>query len=50
MWEGLLEMNMDQTPRDFLIRHADKIQYVNVETPDILADLDTPDDYRASRP
>jgi molybdenum cofactor cytidylyltransferase len=36
--------------RDFLNRHAGEIQYVELDTPTILADLDTPEDYRASHP
>jgi len=50
LWDELLEMSPDQTPRDFLNKHASVIHYVNVETADVLADLDTPDDYRAARP
>jgi len=50
LWKELLEMSLSNTPRDFLNTHASDIQYVNVDTPSILADLDTPEDYRASRP
>ena len=50
LWNAILELKPPQTPRDFLNQYADKIQYVNVETPTILADLDTPEDYRNSRP
>jgi molybdenum cofactor cytidylyltransferase len=50
LWNELLEINPSQTPRDFLNAHAADIQYVEVDTPSILADLDTPEDYRASRP
>jgi molybdenum cofactor cytidylyltransferase len=50
LWEDLLEMDPPKSPRDFLIGHADDIHYVNVETPSILADLDTPEDYHVSRP
>jgi molybdenum cofactor cytidylyltransferase len=49
-WEDLFEMHPPESPRDFLNRHADDIHYVNVDTSSILADLDTPDDYRASHP
>lgn len=49
LWSELLEMRSSQTPRDFLNAHAADIQYVDVDTPSILADLDTPEDYRASR-
>jgi CTP:molybdopterin cytidylyltransferase MocA len=50
LWEDLLEMHPPESPRDFLNRHADDIHYVNVDTSSILADLDTPDDYRTSHP
>ena len=50
MWSELLEMSPQRSPRDFLNQHAKEIEYVQVETPSILADLDTMDDYRKSRP
>jgi molybdenum cofactor cytidylyltransferase len=50
LWGELLEMGPGASPRDFLNKHAEQIQYVNVYTPSILADLDTPQDYLASRP
>jgi len=48
-WMDLLELHPSQTPRDFLDAHRRDIQYVEVDAPSILADLDTPEDYRASR-
>ncbi|MGE5774881.1 MAG: nucleotidyltransferase family protein [Chloroflexota bacterium] len=50
LWNELLEMNPPESPRDFLNRHTSEIHYVEVDTPSILADLDTPDDYQKSRP
>lgn len=50
LWEDLLEMHPPQTPRDFLNRYAEDISYVNVDHPSVLTDLDTPEDYQASRP
>lgn len=50
LWESLLALGPSQTPRDFLNTHADQIHYVDVNTPSILADLDTPEDYLKSRP
>jgi molybdenum cofactor cytidylyltransferase len=50
LWQEILELQPPETPRDFLNSHAHKIQYVNVDTPTVLADLDTPDDYQNSRP
>ena len=46
LWKELIEMNATQTPRDFLNAHSNNIQYVEMDTPSILADLDTPKDYR----
>ena len=43
-------MRAPESPRDFLNRHAPEIEYVNLETPSILTDIDTPDDYLKSRP
>lgn len=50
LWKDILEMNEIGSPRDFLNRHAAEIDYVPVQTPSILADLDTPDDYQRARP
>ena len=49
-WGEILGLKPPETLRDFLNRHADAIQYVKLDTPTILADLDTPEDYRNSRP
>jgi len=50
LWEEILSMCAPETPRDFLNRHAAEIEYVNVNSPSILSDLDTPEDYLQSRP
>lgn len=50
LWQDLLDMQSPHSPRDFLNAHADHIRYVDVDTPSILADLDTPEDYQAARP
>jgi molybdenum cofactor cytidylyltransferase len=50
LWSELLELEAAQSPRDFLNRHGDEIRYVQVDTPSILADLDTPQDYQSARP
>ncbi len=50
LWNELLQMKPPESPRDFLNRHAAEIHYVEVDTPSILVDLDTPDDYQKSRP
>lgn len=50
LWQELLEMKPPRSPRDFLSGHTGEIHYVEVDTPSILADLDTPEDYRNARP
>ncbi len=50
LWDELLQMKSPESPRDFLNRHANDIHYVEIDSPSILADLDTPDDYQKSRP
>lgn len=50
LWGEILGMNENQTPRDFLNQYANEIKYVNVDTPTILQDLDTPDDYLKYKP
>ncbi len=41
-------MRAPETPRDFLNRHAKTIDYLVVDTPTVLQDIDTPDEYRAA--
>lgn len=50
LWETLLNYQPPQTMRDFLHAHRDLIHYVNVSTPTILMDLDTPEDYERHTP
>jgi molybdenum cofactor cytidylyltransferase len=50
LWDELLTMNANQSPRDFLNKHAGEIEYVNLDTPTILQDLDTPEDYLKYKP
>jgi molybdenum cofactor cytidylyltransferase len=50
LWDEILKMKENQTPRDFLNKHADEIEYVNLDTPTILQDLDTPEDYLKYKP
>jgi molybdenum cofactor cytidylyltransferase len=50
LWNKLLELKSPGSPRDFLNKHAREIRYVEVDTPSILADLDTPEDYQKSHP
>lgn len=50
LWTEILEMRPQQSPRDFLHGHAQEIDYVQVQTSSILADIDTLEDYQRSRP
>jgi molybdenum cofactor cytidylyltransferase len=50
LWNEVLKMETQQTPRDFLNEHAAEIQYVQVDTASVLADLDTIEEYRKARP
>jgi molybdenum cofactor cytidylyltransferase len=50
LWEEVLDLRPPESPRDFLNRHASEIDYVDVDNPSILADLDTFEDYLKSRP
>jgi molybdenum cofactor cytidylyltransferase len=50
LWKEILALKPPESLRDFLNRHSGEIHYVRVETPSILADLDTPEDYHRSRP
>src|SRR5215216_3467264 len=49
LWSEILALRPPESPRDFLNRHTNEIHYVSVDTPSILADLDTPEDYQRSR-
>jgi len=49
LWHEIFEMKSPESPREFLNRHAKEIKYINVDTPSVLADLDTPEDYLKSR-
>jgi molybdenum cofactor cytidylyltransferase len=46
LWDEFLALKSPQSARDFLNHHMELINYVNVDDPSILADLDTPADYQ----
>jgi molybdenum cofactor cytidylyltransferase len=50
LWDEILHMREDETMRDLLNNHKDEILYVECDTPSILQDLDTPDDYLKYKP
>jgi molybdenum cofactor cytidylyltransferase len=49
-WSEILQMGRDETLRNFLASHAQGIDYLIVDTPAILSDLDTPQDYQREKP
>jgi molybdenum cofactor cytidylyltransferase len=49
-WAEIQAMGPPETMRDFLNQRADEIHYVSVDTPSILQDLDTPQDYQEGKP
>jgi len=50
MWNQILSLTPPQTLRDFNNNNRDRIRYLVVDTPSILQDLDTPEDYETQRP
>ena len=50
LWNELLEMKSPQSPRDFFRIHADEIKHIEVDTPTIVEDVDTPQDYAKFKP
>jgi molybdenum cofactor cytidylyltransferase len=48
--EELLSLTDNETLRTLLTRHAGRIRHVTVDTPAILSDMDTPQEYDAIRP
>jgi CTP:molybdopterin cytidylyltransferase MocA len=50
LWADLLALRGPDTARDFLNLHSHQIQYVEVDSTSILADVDTPSDYAREKP
>lgn len=48
LWMQII--NTSKTLRDVLRSNTDVVNYLTVDTPSILADLDTPDDYQRAKP
>lgn len=46
LWQALRLLSADQTMRDFLHQQQNQIHYLVVNSPSILQDMDTPEDYR----
>jgi molybdenum cofactor cytidylyltransferase len=50
LWHDILDLSPPENLRDFMQRNAGHISYMNVDTPSVLQDLDTPQDYEAQQP
>lgn len=50
LWDEILSLQAPSSMRDFLNAHQTEIHYVNCDTPDILQDLDTMEDYLKYKP
>jgi molybdenum cofactor cytidylyltransferase len=50
LWAEVLNLHPPETLRDFMRRHAGDIYYLIVDTPSIVQDLDTPEDYSREKP
>lgn len=50
LFSALLDIRPPATLRDFLFEHANEIEYLTVDNPSILQDLDTPEDYQRLAP
>ena len=46
LWDEILKMTPPRSMRDFLDNHHEAIEYINIDAPGILDDLDTPEDYQ----
>ena len=46
----VLSLQPPASLRDFLRENAGQIQYLVVDTPSVLQDIDTPEDYQRLRP
>ena len=50
LWGEVLQMTAPESMRDFLNKHKSEILYVDINSPSILQDLDTPEDYLKLKP
>lgn len=50
LWKGIFSLKPKETMRNFLSKNRDLIFYIEVKTPSILLDIDTPDEYENSHP
>ncbi len=50
LWGEVLKMASPESMRDFLNKHPNDILYLDTNTPSVLQDLDTPEDYLKYKP
>ncbi len=50
LWPSIFELEPGKTMRDVINQYSEQIQYLDVNTPSVLRDLDTPEDYQRERP
>jgi molybdenum cofactor cytidylyltransferase len=50
LWDDVLSLPAEATMRDFLSGHSDDIRYVLVNTPTVVEDMDTPEEYEKVKP
>ena len=50
LWADVLQMRAPDSMREFLNKHGNDIFYVDYDSPSILQDLDTPEDYLKYKP
>lgn len=50
LWPVIFDLEPESTMRDVINLYSEQIQYLDVNTPSVLRDLDTPEDYRRERP
>jgi molybdenum cofactor cytidylyltransferase len=50
LWDVVLNLKPPDTLRDFLSRHNNVIDYINVESASVILDMDTPDEYQRFKP
>lgn len=50
LWAELMALRPPQSLRELILAHQGEIVYVNVDSPSILQDLDTPEDYHQFKP
>jgi len=50
LWKDIIELKPPHTLHDYLVKNQAMISYINVDTPSVIQDLDTPQDYQLQRP